>query len=128
YPFDLVIAVICFSTVWFKHYYDMNVKSEQQAERLAKADKEKDLFLANISHELKNPLHSILNMSNAVLDREKSNVSKESQADLEIILSVSKRMTVLVNDLIEMSMLDNHQPNLAIRKTSLQGVVEGVIH
>src|SRR5699024_6274320 len=63
YPFDLIIAVICLSAVWFKHYYEMNVKFKWQAEKLALADKEKDLFLANTAHELKNPLNSILNMS-----------------------------------------------------------------
>src|SRR5699024_10534244 len=128
YPFDLVIAVICFSTVWFKHYYDMNVKSEQQAKRLAKADKEKDLFLANISHELKNPLHSILNMSSAVLNREEHQLHEESKTDLEMVLSVSRRMSMLVNDLLELSMLDNRKPKLFIEETSLPGVVEGTIH
>src|SRR5699024_7754221 len=50
YPFDFIIALICLSVVWFKRYYDMNVKIKLQAERLANADKEKDLFLANTSH------------------------------------------------------------------------------
>src|SRR5690625_1160360 len=44
YPFDLIIAVICLATVWFKHYYAMNVKFKIQADKLAKADKEKDLL------------------------------------------------------------------------------------
>lgn len=128
YPFDLIIALICLSVVWFKGYYDMNVKLKLQAERLANADKEKDLFLANTAHELKNPLHSILNMSSAVLDRENKHLRVESKRDLEMVLSVSKRMAILVNDLLEMSLLDHRKPTLHIQETSLQGIVEGTIH
>src|SRR5699024_5486465 len=128
YPFDLIIAVICLATVWFKHYYDMNVKFKIQADKLAKADKEKDLFLANTAHEIKNPLHSILNMSSAVLERENKFLEEESKKDLETVLAVSKRMTILVNDLLEMSLLNDRKPKLVIRKTSLQGVVQGIIH
>lgn len=128
YPFDLIIAVICLSAVWFKHYYDMNVNFKLQAGRLAEADKEKDLFLANTAHELKNPLHSILNMSNAVLNREESRLQTESKKDLETVCAVSRRMTILINDLLEMSLLDHRKPTLYIRKTSLQGVVQGTIH
>lgn len=128
YPFDLIIAVICLATVWFKHYYAMNVKFKIQADKLAKADKEKDLFLANTAHEIKNPLHSILNMSSAVLERENKFLEEESKKDLETVLAVSKRMTILVNDLLEMSLLNDRKPKLFIRKTSLQGVVQGIIH
>ncbi|MEJ8777535.1 ATP-binding response regulator [Pseudogracilibacillus sp. ICA-222130] len=128
YPFDLIIAIICLAVVWFKHYYDMNVKFQIQAKKLAKADKEKDLFLANTAHEIKNPLHSILNMSSAVLEREYQHLEEESKKDLETVLAVSRRMSILVNDLLELSLLNDRKPTLYIRKTSLQGVVEGVIH
>src|SRR5699024_7508944 len=106
----------------------MNVKFKFQADRLAKADEEKDLFLANTAHELKNPLHSILNMSNAVLNREKAYLQTESKKDLEMVHSVSERMTILVNDLLDMALLDHSKPNLYIHETSLQGIVEGTIH
>lgn len=128
YPFDLIIAVICLSAVWFKHYNDLNIKTKLQADRLAAADKEKDLFLANTAHELKNPLHGILNMSNTVLKREQEHLTEESERELKAVLSVSKRMTILVNDLLEMSRLEQQKPALNIQKTSLQGVVEGTIY
>src|SRR5699024_11166029 len=71
---------------------------------------------------------SILNMSSAVLDRESELLREESKRDLETVLSVSKRMTILVNDLLEMSLLDHRKPTLQIQETSLQGIVEGTIH
>lgn len=128
YPFDLIIAIICLSTIWFKHYYDMNIKMEKQTLQLAAADKEKDLFLANTAHELKNPLHSILNMSEAVLSREEGNLQHESKKDLSILFSVSQRMSMLVNDLLEASLLDEKKPTLYVRQTSLPGMIEGTIH
>ncbi|WP_445739189.1 histidine kinase dimerization/phospho-acceptor domain-containing protein [Paenibacillus sp. FSL F4-0236] len=38
----------------------------------------KDQFLANTSHEFKNPLHSILNMSQSVLKRERHLLQERS--------------------------------------------------
>src|SRR5699024_5080333 len=52
YPFDLIISIICLAGVWFKHYHQMHLDTKAQATKLRKADKVKDEFLANTSHEL----------------------------------------------------------------------------
>src|SRR5690625_6903004 len=81
----------------------MYLDTKKLTKRLQKADKEKDEFLANTSHELRNPLHSILNMSQAVLEREKPSLQTESIKNLETVLSVSRRMSFMLNELLEMT-------------------------
>ena len=61
-------------------------------------------FTANVSHELKTPLHSI----SAAAELLKSGVAAEADREkfLDIILSESKRMTSIVGDIIAISELD----------------------
>ncbi|WP_162805818.1 ATP-binding protein [Sporosarcina sp. PTS2304] len=127
YPFDLIIAVICFAGVWFKQYHQMHLDTNQFAEELQRADKVKDEFLANTSHELRNPLHSILNMSVAILEREQSALQGRSVKDLEAVISVSRRMSVMVNELLDMTHLKEGNPKLEPGPCSLQAVTVGVI-
>lgn len=127
YPFDLIMAIICLAGVWFRHYHQMYMEIEDLATRLQKADKEKDEFLANTSHELRNPLHSILNMSQGILEREGPSLQKESVKNIETVLSVSRRMSFMLNELLEMSRLKDGTPKLHRQPTSVQGISEGVI-
>src|SRR5699024_9143187 len=83
YPFDLIIAIVCVAAVWAHHYSQMHVNMQQQKDRLEQADKEKNEFLETTSHELRNPLHSILNMSQAVVDHERGNLSEKKNQNLE---------------------------------------------
>ena len=127
YPFDLIIAIICFAGLWFKHYHDMHEETKDQAIKLKKADKEKDEFLAITSHELRNPLHSILNMSQAVLEREHHTLQQESVQNLETVLTVSNRMSRMLDELLEMNRLKDGNPSLQLQPVSLQAVTRGVI-
>ena len=126
YPFDLIIAVICFAGVWFKQYHQMHLETNKLAIELQSADKVKDEFLANTSHELRNPLHSILNMSEAILEREQSSLQERSVKDLGTVLSVSRRMSTMVNELLDMARLKEGNIQLQLEPCSLQAITVGV--
>ena len=62
-------------------------------------------FIANVSHELKTPITSIMGYSETLLETE---YDKETQEKfLNVILSEAKRMTKLVLDLLELSKLED---------------------
>ncbi|MHC8514775.1 ATP-binding response regulator [Sporosarcina sp. ITBMC105] len=127
YPFDLIIAVICFAGVWFKQYHQMFMNTNQLAAELQRVDKIKDTFLANTSHELRNPLHSILNISEAILEREQSTLQGRSVKDLGAVISVSRQMSVMVDDLLDMTHLKEGNPKIDLGLCSLQAVTVGVV-
>ncbi|GAK13144.1 ATP-binding protein [Geomicrobium sp. JCM 19039] len=126
YPFDFIIAMICFVAIWFRDYNQILVRSKKQTEQLLQIDKQKDIFLANTSHELRNPLHSILNISSAVLNRERDSLTNKSIHDLELVRSVGNRMTFLLNDLLDAMTLKEKTYRLSMRSFSIQAIITGV--
>lgn len=127
YPFDLIIAIFCIGTVWFKQYYNLHKESIALANRLTIVDETKDEFLANTSHELRNPIHSVLNISNALLQREKDSLHEESITDLATIIAVSERMSFTVNELLDIAVVEGGSPKLKLYPVSMKAITSGVI-
>ncbi len=75
-------------------------------EKLQQAAKMKDEFLANISHELRTPLNAVLSISEILLARIFGELH-EKQADyLRIIQESGKHLLSLINDLLDLSRLE----------------------
>lgn len=127
YPFDLIITVACLAILWFKGYAKVHSETKELAIKLQKTDKLKDEFLANTSHELRNPLHGILNISKAVLEREERVLSDNSVKDLETVLSVGRRMSLMLNDLLDVMSLKDNNPKLNLNTFSIHSIVLGVL-
>ncbi len=126
YPVDLIVAFLAFSSFWFKRYFDVSAQTEKLAERLQKADKLKDDFLANTSHELRNPLHGMLNIAQNILDTGISDHVDENRENMKLLISVGKRMSYMLNDLLDMRQLQENGIRLHIRSVRVQGVASGV--
>ncbi|URN95883.1 MAG: ATP-binding protein [Candidatus Pristimantibacillus lignocellulolyticus] len=127
YPFDMIIAMACLASVWFKDYFIMHANTKELAATLQRMNDHKDQFLANTSHEFKNPLHSILNMSQSVLQREQHILQERSIKELEMVLSVGRRLTWILNDLIDVMSLQEGNPRLQKKVIFIQPIVTGVI-
>ncbi|WP_230986746.1 ATP-binding response regulator [Cohnella fermenti] len=126
YPLDLIIAVTAFSVYWFKKYIRNSDEVERLYEQLKIADRMKDQFLANTSHELRTPLHGIMNLSNSVYAREQDKLEAESRQALELVGTVSRRMSRLLDDLLDLAQLREHRIVLHPEPLNLHAVVPGV--
>ncbi|MBQ3407752.1 MAG: ATP-binding protein [Clostridia bacterium] len=72
-----------------------------------KLDNMRKEFVADVSHELKTPITSIMGCADTLLDSE---YDKEMQSKfLNVILSESNRMSKLVSDLLTLSRYDNNK-------------------
>ncbi|MGV2805813.1 histidine kinase, partial [Clostridium perfringens] len=111
----------------FKGYFNMHANTKEIAATLQRVNDHKDQFLANTSHEFKNPLHSILNMSQSVLNREGHLLQHRSVKELETVLSVGRRLTLILNDLIDVMSLREGNPRLQEKVISIQPIITGVI-
>lgn len=128
YPFDLMIAIICFSMYWFNKYFRNLNESQKLTKKLQEADKRKDEFLVTVAHEMRNPLHGILNISHAVIEKEKNIIDKKSIQDLELVMTVGRRMSLLLNDLLDLARFKENRIIIQLKDVSLYSTVEAVIN
>ncbi|WP_256759460.1 ATP-binding protein [Cohnella sp. WQ 127256] len=127
YPIDIIAAIIGFSAYWFKKYFRHSRANSQLNEQLKEADKLKDQFLANTSHELRTPLHGIMNIAHTVVTKEKGNLNEKSVKDMELLITISRRMSHMLGDLLDVARLQEHRILLKQEPLKIQSIVPGVI-
>ncbi|MBB3068593.1 sensor histidine kinase YesM [Paenibacillus baekrokdamisoli] len=127
YPIDIIAAIIGFSTYWFKKYFRHSRENAKLNEQLKKADKLKDQFLANTSHELRTPLHGIMNIAQTVVTKEKEKLNESSLKDMELLITISHRMSHMLGDLLDVARLQEHRIVLQQEPLQIQSIVPGVI-
>ncbi|MDP4096369.1 ATP-binding protein [Paenibacillus sp. P96] len=127
YPIDLVIAIIGFSSYWFKQYFRQSRENIELNAKLREADQIKDQFLANTSHELRTPLHGILNIAHHVVAKEKDRLEKSSLDDMQLLITISRRMSHLLGDLLDVVRLKEHRLVLRKEPLQVQSIVPGII-
>lgn len=127
YPVDIIVALTGFSSYWFKKFIRNSRENAKLNEQLRRADKLKDQFLANTSHELRTPLHGIMNIAQTVVTKEKTKLNESSLKDMELLLTISRRMSHMLGDLLDVARLQGHRIALQQEPLRIQAVVPGVI-
>ncbi|MGK5511334.1 ATP-binding protein [Brevibacillus formosus] len=127
YPLDLIAALVSFSAYWFKRFFRNSEEKEKLTEQLKEADKLKDQFLAHTSHELRTPLHGIMNIAQTVVNNEKHVMGGRSTQDMELLITISRRMAHLLDDLLDVVRLQDNHIVLQKKPLRIQSVVSGII-
>lgn len=99
-------------------------REKELNDRLTQIDKLKDQFLANTSHELRTPLNGIIGLSESLVGRVEFG---DQQEDLQMIISSGKRLTALVNDILDFSQIKNNEIKLYQKKVDIKAVVDVVL-
>jgi Na+/proline symporter/nitrogen-specific signal transduction histidine kinase len=91
-------------------------------EKLTQISLQKDAFLSQISHELRTPMTSIRAFSEILTE---GDLPPESVARYgKIIHDEAKRLTRLLDDLLDLSVLENGAVQLNLGLASLQGMID----
>ncbi|MCR8643608.1 histidine kinase [Paenibacillus sp. N1-5-1-14] len=96
------IFIICSAMLLIHEYIEAYVSMRKLTKQLQMADAMKDEFLLITSHELKTPLHGIINLSQSLLAEPIRKSSLSEQKDrLQLIRNTAYRMSNMVNDIID---------------------------
>jgi len=98
------------------------INEKKETERLTLA---KDDFFANMSHEIRTPLNSILGFLDLLT---KTSLDNEQQQYVEISSIASKKLAVLVNDILDISKLESGKIMLEEAPINIEGIIKQVIH
>jgi signal transduction histidine kinase/CheY-like chemotaxis protein len=83
-----------------------NEDLEQQSRRAQEATRLKSEFLANMSHELRTPLNAIIGFAELMHDGKVGTVSALHQECLADILTSSRHLLQLINDVLDLSKIE----------------------
>src|SRR5690625_634820 len=86
-----------------KQLRTLNTSNEELTVELQNEIKQKDEFLANTSHELRNPLHGIINIAQSMLRNSSKHLDKKTQTDLELQLTIGHHMSRTLEDLLDIT-------------------------
>ena len=104
---------------------DLSKTINKMAEDLNKLEETRNLFLANISHELKTPLTIIKGF--ALTMEGDPEIREDQKHFLETINKEADRLTRLVNELLELSRLKTKKTAMKISPFNIKEIIEDVV-
>ncbi len=103
--------------------YQNDLRSARDEEH--RANQAKSAFLANMSHEIRTPMNGIIGMAEVTLDGE---LPKKERESIEIILSCSKALLEILNDVLDISKIEAGSLTLEEISFSPQELINDVSH
>ena len=99
---------------------------EEKNTKLKELDQLKDEFLANTSHELRTPLNGIIGLTESLIDGATGELSDNTKSNLSMIAASGRRLSSLVNDILDFSQLKHRNIDLQIKPVAIREIV-GVV-
>ena len=94
---------IAMAAILIIQFMRINQKVEQLTRELIEADKRKDEFLAKTSHEIKTPLHGIINITKLYLEQEEHHLGDTQRQNLTLVINIADRLSRLVHDISDLA-------------------------
>ncbi len=130
----IYFLVLCQALILAQRFSNALDTTEQLSEELAtknqdllRVDQLKNEFLANTSHELRTPLNGIIGLAESLRDGATGLLPDQTRGNLSMIIQSGKRLTNLVNDLLDFSKLRHEDLQLQLQSVGLKSLAEVVL-
>ncbi|MDR0703872.1 MAG: response regulator [Planctomycetaceae bacterium] len=100
---------------------------EEKNQYLNRLNELKDEFMANTSHELRTPINGIIGIVESMIDGATGSLTQEQKFNLALVSNSGKRLSNLVNDILDFTKLKNKEIVLQIKPVDLKTIVDTVI-
>ncbi|AFH65626.1 histidine kinase [Paenibacillus mucilaginosus K02] len=119
--FLLILMVVLYQKLshqWEEYAHDLESKNAA----LNQLNQFKNQVLTNTSHELRTPLHGIIGLAQVLL----SQVEAGQRRNLELIIKSGKRLSHLINDILDINRLEHNQFHLQPSPFHLRTTVDHI--
>jgi signal transduction histidine kinase/CheY-like chemotaxis protein len=120
-PIAALILVVGLTLVAWREIRSASNRFADALKDAEEANQSKTNFLAVVSHELRNPLNSILLWCNALLSS--GTLEGKTGQGVNAIWRAAKAQTQLIEDLLDLSRIESGQMRLDVQPTNLADVV-----
>ncbi len=104
-----------------------NSELEMQKKQLGEANRLKNSFLSNMSHELHTPLNSVIALSGVLNRRLAERIPEEELGYLEIIERSGKNLLNLINDILDISRLEAGRVDIEITRFNINSLIADIV-
>lgn len=106
-----------------RHQLQELSKAKQDAES---ASRSKSEFLSNMSHDIRTPMNAIIGMTTIAL----ANIDNKERVEgcLKKIVLSSKHLLGLINDVLDMSKIENGKMTLSVELVSLRDIMDSIVN
>ena len=108
-----------------KKKLEQNLKLQRQ--ELMKALEAKEIFIRNINHEIRTPMQTILNAPQALKDNFYTITDEQKIYFIDNMLTATKRLMGLVDNLLDMSKFKNGEFVLNFKKENIKQLLNEII-
>ncbi len=128
----LTVSVVMLGRVVLKYHVfqpleQLNAELERRSVELAEATQAKARFLANMSHDLRTPLNSILGYTRVFLAGAYGQPTEEQAERLQRILRNGQHLLEMINDVLDFSRIDAHQLELYRTRVETTRLLEALV-
>ncbi|MBU3011979.1 response regulator [Polaribacter vadi] len=88
-----------------------------------KANEEKSRFLAMMSHEIRNPLNTILGYTQMISEED---LSKKVEDYIKYLSIAGRNLKVIVDDILDLSRIEAGKLKLAVEQININDIIEGI--
>jgi PAS domain S-box-containing protein len=119
--------------VLIESFVDLRARKQLEQSRLAKekaeaANRAKSEFLACMSHELRTPLNAIIGYSELLQEEAEEYAQDQCLLDLKKIQAAGKHLLGLINNVLDLSKIEQGKMQLSLERFSVRRMVEEAIH
>ena len=117
---------VLFVVIYLVHRYKSSKESMlEMIEALRKSEREKDDFLANVSHEIRTPINTICGISEIMM---KNGVPAELQEDILNIQSAGRNLMSVVGDILDYSELQEGEFEIIEENYHISSTIYDIIN
>lgn len=120
-------AEVTFEEFGIKEVDELSDTLTQAQREMAKTDELRRDLMANVSHDLKTPLTMIKAYAEMIRDISYKDHDKMNE-HLEIIVDEADRLTVLVNDILDLSRMQSNADTLCLEKFDLSTDIKSIVN
>lgn len=127
FPFEIILFILMMALLLSLRFSNAFKKVDALSQELIKIDGYKDEFLMKTSHEFKTPVHGIMNMAESMVKDPKHTLTEAQIENMTLISATAKRLSILVNDLLDLSKLKRGELEVNIVKMDIRSAIELIV-